>query len=124
MIQLIPAEESHRRLRLIAVLTAVALWIFVALLPRIDTDRRKLIVGIKVKNAPETAFLRAAPQEAEVTLEGPKAAVGKLNEQDLEVFVDLHGKLPDPARNLPVQVSGPPGVRWEISPADIHVIAP
>lgn len=124
MIQLGTPEDSNRRLQLIAVLTAVALWIFVALLPRIDTDKRKLTVPIQLHHAPEAVFLRASPQEAEVTIEGPRGAVGKLGEGDVEVFADLRGERPAPGRLVTLQVTGPSGMRWEVSPMSIRVIAP
>lgn len=117
-------EESNRGLQVIAVLMAITLWIFVALLPRIDNDKRKLSVEVKVKNPPNALAYRTDPPVAEVTIEGPKVAINKLSDQDLEVFVDMKGHPATRSIQLPLNVSGPPGVKWELNPTDVMVTQP
>jgi len=124
MIVLWPHDESNRGLQVIAMLMAIALWIFVALLPRIDSDKRKLVTEIHVKYAAGLIALRTNPAVAEVQLEGPKVALSKLGEQDVEVFVDVKKQWQGHPRSLPLSVSGPPGVKWEVSPAEVQVVQP
>lgn len=117
-------EESNRGLQVIAILMAITLWIFVGLLPRIDSDKRKVSVEIKLKNAPEARALRTDPAVAEVLIEGPKAAINKLSNQDLEVFVDLKHRWNGARTHAPLNVSGPPGIRWELTPSEVEILEP
>lgn len=117
-------EESNRGLQVIAVLMAITLWLFVGLIPRIDSDKRKMTVGVKVRNAPQAVTLRTDPPVAEVTLVGPKTAIYKLSDEDLEVFVDLKHRWQGRAMQAPLNISGPPGVSWELSPPEVRIVQP
>jgi len=117
-------EESNRGLQVIAILMAITLWIFVGLLPRIDSDKRKVSVEIKLKNAPEDHTFRTEPAVADVLIEGPKAAINKLSNQDLEVFVDMKHRWGGKRTQAPLNVSGPPGIRWELTPSEVEILEP
>ncbi|MNL42712.1 hypothetical protein D3C87_1651830 [compost metagenome] len=103
---------------------AITLWLFVGLIPRIDSDKRKMTVGVKLRNAPQALTLRTDPPVAEVTLVGPKTAIYKLSDEDLEVFVDLKHRGPGRATHVPLNISGPPGVSWELSPPEVRIVQP
>ncbi|MNX94451.1 hypothetical protein D3C86_1266810 [compost metagenome] len=124
MISLWAKEESNRGLQVIAFLMAVTLWLFVGLIPRIDSDKRKMTVDVKVKNAPEAMRLRTDPAVAEVTVVGPKTAIYKLSDEDLEVFVDLKHRGLGRTTHVPLNISGPPGVSWELSPPEVRIVQP
>lgn len=124
MFSLWARDESNRGLQMIAILMAITLWIFVGLLPRIDNDKRKLPVEIKVRNAPKARALRTDPVVAEVLIEGPKAAINKLENQDLEVFVDLKHRWDGKQTHAPLHVSGPPGIRLELTPGEVEILEP
>lgn len=124
MISLWAREESNRGLQVIAALMAITLWLFVGLMPRIDSDKRKMTVDVKLRNAPEAPRLRTEPAVAEVTLVGPKTAIYKLKDQDLEVFVDLKHRWQGGATHVPLNISGPPGVSWELSPPEVRIVQP
>lgn len=124
MISLWAREESNRGLQVIAVLMAITLWLFVGLMPRIDSDTRKMMVDVKLRNAPEEARLRTEPAVAEVTLVGPKTAIDKLSDHDLEVFVDLKHRWQGRTMRVPLNISGPPGLNWELSPPEVRILPP
>lgn len=117
-------DESNRGLQVIAILMAITLWIFVGLLPRIDSDKRKLSVEIKFKNAPKARTFRTDPAVAEVLIEGPKTAINKLGNRDLEVYVDLKHRWDGQPTHAPLHVSGPPGIRWELTPGEVEILEP
>lgn len=116
-------EESNSGLRVIAVLMAIALWLFVGPWQRIETGVRKISLPIEVKNARTDAPVRIHPSRAEVTIEGPRKAIEHLEEDQLEAFVDLRYR-PFGTSRYPVHVSVPPGVRYEVIPSEVQVITP
>lgn len=122
MFKWLPEEESNRGMQVIAALMALTLWIFVALLPRMDMDKRRMTLPIKVHNASMAA--QTNPLLAEVVMEGSKAAIARITEADLEVFVDLKQVDLKKTQTIPLTVSGPPGVHWEVSPTDVQVLLP
>lgn len=124
MFKWLPAEDSNRGLQVIAGLMALTLWIFVGLLPRMDLDKRRLTLPIKTHHASGSIPVRMHPVVAEVVLEGAKAAIGRITESELEVFVDLQHVDPRQAQVVPLSASGPPGVHWEIIPTEVQILVP
>ena len=118
-----PEEETNRGLQVIAVLMALTLWIFVGLLPRMDLVKRHMTVAIKIHGASGSP-VRLLPDTADVLIEGPKRVMSRMTDQDFEVFVDLDAVDLRDSRTIPLNVSGPPGVHWEISPTDVQVLVP
>ena len=116
-------DESNSGLRVIALLMAIALWLFVGPWQRIETGVRKISLRIEVKNARADAPVRVQPAQAEVTIEGPRKAIEHLEEGQLEAFVDLRHRGHSPLR-YPVHVSVPPGVRYQVIPSEVHVVTP
>jgi YbbR domain-containing protein len=116
-------DESNSGLRVIAVLMAIALWLFVGPWQRIETGERKISLPIDIKNPPVEESLHLDPARAEVTIEGPRKAIEHLEEGQLEAFVDLRHWNRTKTRYL-VQVSVPPGVRYQVTPSEVHVITP
>jgi len=116
-------DESNSGLRVIAVLMAIALWLFVGPWQRIETGIRKFSLPIEVKNARNEAPVRIQPARAEVTIEGPRKAIEHLEDGQLEAFVDLRHR-PFGNSRYPVHVSVPPGVRYQVIPSEVHVVTP
>ncbi|MNX14481.1 YbbR-like protein [compost metagenome] len=116
-------DESNSGLRVIALLMAIALWLFVGPWQRIETGVRKITLPIDVKNGRNEAPVRIQPAHAEVTIEGPRKAIEHLEEGQLEAFVDLRLRGHHPSR-YPVHVSVPPGVRYQVIPSEVHVVTP
>jgi YbbR domain-containing protein len=123
MTRLMARDESNSGLRVIAVLMAIALWLFVGPWQRIETGVRKISLPIEVKNARAAEPVRIDPARAEVTIEGPRKAIEHLEEGQLEAFVDLRHSDRAMAR-YPVHVSVPPGVRYQVIPSEVHVVTP
>ncbi len=123
MTRLLARDESNSGLRVIAVLMAIALWLFVGPWQRIETGVRKISLPIEVKNVRAAEPVRLDPARAEVTIEGPRKAIEHLEEGQLEAFVDLRHRDRGMSR-YPVHVSVPPGVRYQVSPSEVHVVTP
>lgn len=116
-------DESNSGLRVIAVLMAIALWLFVGPWQRIETGVRKVSLPIEVKNARTSEKITLQPSLAEVTIEGPRKAIEHLEEGQLEAFVDLRHRGSARSR-YPVHVSVPAGVRYQVIPSEVHVVTP
>lgn len=116
-------DESNSGLRVIAILMAIALWLFVGPWQRIETGVRKISLPIEVKNARNEAPHRTVPARVDVTIEGPRKAIDRLAEDQLEAFVDLRQEDLAPKR-YPIHVSVPPGVRYEVVPPEVQVVTP
>lgn len=116
-------DESNSGLRVIAVLMAIALWLFVGPWQRIETGVRKISLPIEVKNVRSDERITLQPSRAEVTIEGPRKAIEHLEEGQLEAFVDLRHRDRGQSQ-YPVHVSVPPGVRYQVSPSEVHVVTP
>ncbi len=116
-------DDSNSGLRVIAVLMAIALWLFVGPWQRIETGVRKISLPIEVKNLRADDRVKLNPARVEVTIEGPRTAIEHLEEGQLEAFVDLRQQTENETL-FPVHVSVPPGVRYQVIPSEVHVITP
>lgn len=122
MFKWLPEQESKRGMQVIAALMALTLWIFVAFLPRMDIEKRRMTLPIKVHNASTPVLTN--PMMADVVLEGAKTSLARITEADLEVFVDLKQVELKKTKVIPLTASGPPGVRWQVSPTDVQILVP
>lgn len=116
-------DESNSGLRVIAVLMAIALWLFVGPWQRIETGVRKVSLPIAIKNAPARTPTRIDPPMAQVAIEGPRKAIEHLEESQLEAYVDWRARRRD-HRNIPIHVSVPPGVRYQVTPSEVRIVTP
>ena len=115
---------SNRGIQLIAILMAATLWTFVAFLPRMESDQRKMNLAVSVKHASGVAHAplwSTQPRVVEVLLTGPKGLVARIQERDLDLHV-LPSPGHRPGQPLPIQMDSPAGIQCEVTPAEVRLV--
>lgn len=118
------AAQSTTGLKVLAVLMAIALWAFVGVSQRVGfpmQSRKHLSVEIGVEHPPPQERVHVIPPFADVVVEGPARAVDQLSESDVRAFVDL--RFQQPGRNVPVLVSVPDGLKYQVTPEIVNLVA-
>lgn len=113
-------QEPGWGIRVIALLMGVVLWLFVGPWQRLETDTRRVTLAVDVKNAPSSMRLSAEPPSVEVSIEGPRQAVARLDAAELEAFVDLKHRWQE-GEDYPIKVLLPPGIKAQVLPAEVRM---
>lgn len=113
--------DSDWGLRVLALLMAVALWIFVGLGGQQEITKRKVELDVELRNPPTIAHWLVEPGSVDVVLEGPAQRLERLDMTSLHAFVDV-----DPAVSgsmATVSVSTPEGIKLdEVEPVQVRLI--
>lgn len=96
--------------RILSVAVAVALWYMVAADRNPQTDRT-LSVELRARGLPAGLVVVGTTPRVEVKVRGPRSAVGELNPEGVEAYVDLTQVTEAGEYRLPVRVRVPQGMR-------------
>lgn len=114
---------DHWQLKLLSVLFAVALWLFVVSEDKVETvfaaplELREVPPGLEIA--------RVETDTVEVRVRGLRSIVSRVRDRDLRVTVDLEGASPGETvvRLLPEQIRVPRGVEvLRVTPSRVRVV--
>lgn len=109
--------------RIIAVLLAITLWVFVGMGSRFELGQRKLTIPIELKRPPVDCELQPVPASADLVLEGPVRALDRLRAEDFAANIDLSNRWDANQDSFELDVHSPPGIKLaKIEPARVRVI--
>ena len=108
--------RSQNFARLLALILAVILWLFVQgddITRPAVTEQEFRDISLEVVAVEEGVVVKDMPSTVALTLKGSRSALARVNSRDVTAYVDLEGKGPGEHR-LPVRVR---------SPADLDVVS-
>jgi len=114
---------DHWQLKVLSVVFAVALWLFVVSEDKVETVFAASIEFREIPSGLEVARMDA--ETVEVRVRGLRSLISRVRERDLRVTVDLEGAHPGETvlRLLPEQIRVPRGVEvLRLTPSRLRVV--